>query len=463
MLSSINARCLTLEQYLDQVGSANLTLKSSRSRSLAERERSSAAGTWDDPFFAIGVDEVPSGRNSEGVTRYQLSQTVPFPGRLGARKEAAISRAEAVAADLATDERQVILVAAQTFARAFYTKRAIASNRSIASDLENLAQSAKSRYTTGGSGHHEFLLAKAELASLKAENLRLGRESKTLQAALNEFRSEPLTTLIEVTAFKVTGSVPENFDDAMKTQPEMRATDSFARAATAERRSARLSYFPDFVVQGMYMEPRMKQEPAMEEGGSSAAMKGSTWGAMVGVSIPLYFFTKQNPRSSAASADLDAAVASQRALRNRLSREWLEASEQLATAQDLVKLYEQEILPATDLAAKNGRAQYIAKRLPLSQYIEALRIRRTQELEFAAAEIDLELAKLRKLYLLSNAPIMRIAPTRPTLFGGMAGGMDNEMASGSVNMGSGMTRQPVKQKGSSPTGAGSSSSGMEGM
>ncbi|MBK7961768.1 MAG: TolC family protein [Bdellovibrionales bacterium] len=71
----------------------------------------------------------------------------------------------------------------------------------------------------------------------------------------------------------------------------------FVSQAENERRLAKLSYFPDFVIQGMAMYP----SPEMME-------EKSNWGVMIGINLPLYFWRKQSELSTAASIDKEAAI-----------------------------------------------------------------------------------------------------------------------------------------------------------
>jgi outer membrane protein, heavy metal efflux system len=100
----------------------------------------------------------------------------------------------------------------------------------------------------------------------------------------------------------------------------------------------------------------------------------------------------------------------------------------------------------------------------LIQYLEVLKVQRTQELEYLAAQIDVELARIRIKELLTAPPILKLAPSKPSLFetssmrgGGMGGG---DTVSSTVTMGrdmSGPTRKPK-----SPSGGGSRNAGMGG-
>lgn len=95
---------INLEQYVAQVREANPNLKAFQLRASAQQERISPAATWDDPFFAVGPDEIPFSGGNGSVLRFQLSQSVPFPGKLGARKKAAELRADGAQADLETEK-----------------------------------------------------------------------------------------------------------------------------------------------------------------------------------------------------------------------------------------------------------------------------------------------------------------------------------------------------------------------
>lgn len=462
ILSPIGVYAESLDQFISSVKAANLDLRSARKQAEAESARARAAGYWDDPFFGVGPDEVPESDRSAGMMRYQLSQAIPFPGRLSARKGSAFAQARLAEASATSAERELTVVAALMYARAYYTQNAINVNREQQKLLSELLSSTKSRYRTGVGDHHELILAQVEISSLDAEHLRLNRELKVLKARMNEMKATAPDVPVELESIAISSAVPESFGDAIEQQPEMLATNAGLEAAQSEVRSAKLAYFPDIVLQGMYMKPRMTSTNEMGE----PAMESASWGAMVGISIPLFFFGKQANLSSAAQLSREAASAQREAIENRLRTEWVEAEAQLKTAEDLVRLYKNDVVPNTELAARTGRSAYVARRFPLSQYLEILRVQHTQSLELAAAEIDVSMAKMRKIYLLSRAPQMRLAPMRPTLFGGagMGDGMSSGMsdsASSSINMGSGM-RSPVLKPNSRKQDSGGSS-GMEGM
>ena len=436
---------LSLQGYLDQVDAAHPVIQAARAHAFASASRVRASATLDDPFVAAGIDQVPfSGPDMTSVTRYQLSQAVPFPGKLSAKRRAADGRARSSDYDAQTVRRQTLVQAEQLFLKAYFNEESFAWNARLGKLFDDLTESAKIRYKTGGAAHHEWLLAKLESSTLSVEKLKLSRERKTLTAQLNELRNTPAGQPIELASIEFsTETVVEN---ALDEQPELRSLGAVADTADAERRQARLSYLPDFVVQGMAMRPR------------AAGMDGSgNWGAMLGMNLPIFFYRKQAGLVAAADGERTAALAEADALKNRLAAELVEGKEQLRTAQDIVALYEKEIIPVTQIAAKNAEADYASKQGPLSQFIEALKVQRTQELELVAARIDLEAARVRIKQLLSAPPLLRLAPVRPTLLGASAMGGQDMGVSGTVNMGRGMsgpTRKATSAPAAQPTGMG---------
>lgn len=452
---------LSLPDFLSEVQAANPGIRSARARAEALAHRIKPAGTWEDPFFAAGIDEIPTeGEDMSSVKRYQLSQTVPFPGKSRAKARAAESRANSADNDSETLRRELVVLATQAFYRAYYNQKAIHLNERIRGLVRDTIESTKARYRVGDAGHHDWLLSRVELSVLEVEKLRLEREKKTLRAVLNELRDRPADSpLGELSA---DFSAPETADgdsvsdSPLQGQPELLSYDAIAEAAKQEKNLARLSYFPDLVLQGMWMQPNgMPAEEGMAE---------SNWGFMIGFSVPVFFFRKQSELSAAADKELEAAVLEKRNIENRLNTEIVDARGQLKTALDTVALYKKSVIPDTNLAVTNAKSGYAARRLPLSQFLETLRVQRTQELELLAAQIDVEFAKTRLKEILSSPPLLRLAPARPSLFG--PGGMGGTMSSGmgtseTVNMGRGMSGPTRKER----TGAEQSGSGaaMEGM
>ncbi|MFA6239136.1 MAG: TolC family protein [Bacteriovorax sp.] len=443
-----SVKAMSLNEYLAEVKKENTTIEASKLRALSQKHKIKPGSTLDDPFIAAGLDEIPFDGGRAKVRRYQISQSIPFPGKLSARSEIAETKAETSEFESLTVARQMQVLATQVYLRASYNKQEIDLNQKIQKIIEETTASAKARYRTGDSSHHEWLLAKLELSILNVELLRLKRTQKSLTALLNELRNKPADSQIEVDYRDLLDAADETKDIQVNldSQPELLGWRAQKRVSEAELKLSKLSYAPDFVIQGMAMQPTMKDAEMSEP---------ANWGVMVGVTIPLYFWRKQSELVSSAENDRLATLSDYQSLQNRLNTEIADAKQQLQTSLDVVKLYKNDVIPITEIAVKNARISYASKTLPMRQLLDALRSQRTQELELLAAQMDVVVAKTRMTELLSNPPVTRFAPTRPTLFGG--GSMES---SGPVNMGSGISAPTQKQNAQGPND--SSSGGMGG-
>ncbi|HEX4925428.1 MAG TPA: TolC family protein [Bdellovibrionales bacterium] len=445
------AQSVSLDEYLAQVRRANPSIKAAELRATAQSSRVAPATTWDDPFFAIGLDKVPTeGEDMTSMTQYQLSQTIPIPGKLSAKGRAEEARAAAFKSDAELTARQISVAATQLYYRKYFNQKSKALIERFSKYLETLGASAKSAYKTGGTGHHDWLLARAEASVLKVEKLKLEREEKVILATMNQLRDQEPETPLAATDIEFNNDTKDDESSpSLSDSSELRSLNAMVESADADVSLSKLSYFPDFVIQGMYEKPRsmLMDEPP-------------TWGVMIGISIPIFFFRKQSDLVQAAQSESQAARLDARQLENQLRTEVLDAKEQLKTAKATVELYKRDIIPVTELAVKNAQSGYGARRMPLIQLIESLRTQRQQELELVASQIDVELARLRLKDVLSNPPILRLGPSRPTLFGGGSnmGGMPSMSDTTSMGRGmSGPTRKPSKGTGQTSQPA------MEGM
>lgn len=423
---------LDLPTYLAEVRERNPVIQSARARAAALEHRERPARSWDDPFVAIGPDGFAEGRGGAEMVRYQISQTVPFPGKRGARGDAASERAASAEADAETLERQLVIAATQTFYRLLHAQRALELNRELTDLVADAEASGKARYRTGDAAHHQWLLAKAELGVLATEHVRLEGDAMGLRAEINELRDRPPDAPLEKLAADLpTASLPVEGPSPGESS-ESQSLDAIVRAAEADRRTALLAPLPDLVVQGMVEDPRH----GMEE---------RRWGVMFGVTIPLYWPSKQRELLAAAERERDAALSEQQALENRLAAELARARAELATAHRALELYERDVVPATEMALESARSGYAVGRVLLTDLVAVARARREQALEQLAVRIDVALARLRIEELLSTPAVLRLAPATPTLFGtGMggsmrAGGMRAGMAGPTaIRVGSGM-------------------------
>lgn len=422
---------LKLSDVLAELEARSPTLLADQARRDALLRAADGTGWWDEPFIAVGPDEVSLGARMP-VVRAQLSQVIPFPGKRSARAAALAEQADGARSARDTTLRGLRVAATQVFVRALFVRQALATNALLQQAVRDVQVSAAARYTSGAGGHHDALLAGAELAVLERDALALERALRGALVALDELRGRPPTNGADQPELidDVTPSVAASFEDAVAAQPELAAADARVRATDADLRARSLAAWPDLTVQLMWMQSFMAEEP-------------SNAGAMVGVSVPLFAPWKQGAMTDSARLLGAAQHNDVEALRLRLRAEWEQAKLDLRSATETRALYVDKILPTTKLALDSSETAYAAREAPLVELLSVIRAWHQASLESEAAKLDVRLARLRLAELLSQPAVVRLAPQTPTLFGGGMGGMGSMPSMGSTGamptrMGAGM-------------------------
>lgn len=431
------AASLDLDSFLRKVKNDSPVLRSARYHQRSAADRVKPTGSLDDPFVAVGLDQLPFSGENMSVIRYQINQTVPFPGKLKTRMQVAKGLSEINAADTETLTRQIVIMATYLFYKGYYLQESLKNNAAQMLFVRTIAQSEESRYKAGESQHHEWLLAMAESGILQTESLRLKREKAVLDATLNQYLNNPIDTPIGTLVVRFGSDLMNqgSENDDLKKQPEYKAYQAQLKAAISQRKLAKFSWAPDFMVQTMVMQSRHEDE------------EPSNWGAMVGLNIPIFGYRKQAKLVSAMTNDVKAAEADLELITNKLETARKSVQLDVETAKSVVRLYRSAIIPQTELAFQSARSIYESQKLPLSSLLQIARVRQTQKLEFLAAQLDVELAKVKGRELLSEPPFLRLAPTIPTLFGagGMGQVMTDDMGTSAAGMGTnGMTGPTAK-------------------
>ncbi|WP_437746836.1 hypothetical protein WMF39_18555 [Sorangium sp. So ce1504] len=83
----------------------NPSLRAGALRRRAFQDEAAAAGAWPDPTVSVMLDRVPMGEEMPMI-RYELSQMVPWPGKLDLTRRAVEQQENSAAAELAVRQRR---------------------------------------------------------------------------------------------------------------------------------------------------------------------------------------------------------------------------------------------------------------------------------------------------------------------------------------------------------------------
>jgi outer membrane protein TolC len=173
---------------------------------------------------------------------------------------------------------------------------------------------------------------------------------------------------------------------ALQSRPELAGARARISGADAEARLAKAAAVPDL---GIFVaEMHTFRNPA---GPSDFLFAG------VQINLPIFGGSKNGPRVSSAQARVASAVASERALRNRVVAEVAETHAHLVAEEHQIDLHHQ-LVPLARQTVESAQGSYAAGRGDFAMVLESARELRMHELELAMhlAAYEQRLAELQR-------------------------------------------------------------------
>jgi len=241
-------------------GNPGLAKISARARAMAEVP--AQMGTLPDPVLSLNALNLPNDTFSlsqEAMTQLQvgIGFTLPFPGKLDLREQAAEFEARAAAFDV--DEMRLVLVknVRSTWWNMFYLDRALTVVERNQVLLRQLIRIAETRYKTGQGMQSDVLLAQVELSKLLDIEIGLKALRSNQAATLKALLDRPAMTTV---------TLPEQVGEVLPAAPELAALNATAldarpvlfvqhngvEAARSRVALAQKDYYPDFKLGAAY-------------------------------------------------------------------------------------------------------------------------------------------------------------------------------------------------------------------
>jgi len=342
---------LSLTDLRDAVLDANPGLAAMHEAWRAAIERHPQAAALADPelSYAIapgtfGADDLDFGQ------MVQLSQRLPWPGKLRLRGDATLREAEAMEQDFEAARLRLLALTDQLYFEYYLAERAIEINRINQTLLSDLKRIAEARYGAGLVQMQDALLAEVESHHAHHRGIVLDRMRSVTAARINNLMNlppdapiPPSPTALEAPAALPDRTVLEAY--ALAHRPELEAWSLRVRASESEASLARRAYYPDLTLMGSY-DTRMERS-------ERRGLVG------VGIEVPLQLGARR--------AAVSEAEAKRRRARSQLVQERAAIQLEVSTLIDeidesayVVRLYDGQLLPAARESLDAARSGYEA-------------------------------------------------------------------------------------------------------
>ncbi len=330
----------------------------------AARLRIDAARSLPDPMVSFAWTNdgwLPSvGSMPMTTLGFMASQTLPYAGKRRLRADLASSQARQAEPPLARS-RLAIEAAVK---RAYYgllqareLQSLTVEQRALWSEIEVVV---RSRYAVGQGAQQDVLRVQVEVTRVEQRAIEQAAEAELRVAELNRLLARPIDSPIETSTRLVLHPLPGTVEDAAEharaISPELESVRRAVQTEQAALALAKREFKPDVTIQGGYMN----------RGGLDPM-----WVAGVGINLPLNRKVRQAAvagaeiRSKGGAHALDDITLQ---LRYRTQERFTRAR----TAEKIVDLYDQGIVPQDRMTVEAAVSNYQSGKVPFVSVLEAL-------------------------------------------------------------------------------------------
>lgn len=305
------------------------------------------------PWAEIGDDPM-------SMAGFELSQALPWPGKLGRRRAAAEASAAVVGQDLVSARRRIAAAVRAGYASLYAVDREDEALLETTALIDLLLGSVTARYETSQASQFDLVRLQLERVRLDERRDDLAAMRAELQAGLNAWLDRPGGTAITTASqLPETGVLEPGGSAPADSFAEVRVARARLDAARLRTASARRERWPDLSIGAEYGY-RGSLDPMVS--------------ARIGVELPIWSGQKQGAMLREARQEETMAGADVReALLDAGSTiETLEARVRAAASQ--IRRLDEETVPRAGLALDAARAAYTTGRGDAGDLIEGIRL-----------------------------------------------------------------------------------------
>lgn len=367
--ASADTGAVLLSDLTEEAKANNPEILAAQHRYEAAEARVTGVRYLTDPMIA--VEFAPSMR------MYSITQTMPFPTKLSTLSSIAGTEADEYRQLYEMTTLDVVTRIKKTYAELYYIHKEIQAIDESIGFLKQFFNIASQHYALGHAPQTDVLRAQIELAKVENQRLTAKDRKEVIEAQfntmLNRDAEAPVGTPQPVDTNAVTYEIEELYERARDYHPQLAATRHMVERAEFMKSFARQHYLPDFMF-------RFTQ---VEQDGAFTDQK-----YMFGLTVPLWFFGKQNNMVSEATAQVEMLRAYYQNMENSVLLDVKAAKVETDRSARTRVLYEHSIIPQAYANVKSALVAYEANEIDFMTLLESERILLQFQLEQYRAQTD---------------------------------------------------------------------------
>ncbi|MBF0504737.1 MAG: TolC family protein [Candidatus Omnitrophica bacterium] len=373
-----------LHELIQQALSQNPQILAAHARYEAARARVAFFRNLPDPMLEYGYDKLTPSSNGKPMKTLSVTQEIPFPTKLFLKRKAAKQEMDSFQQEYRETQQRVIKEVKEAYTSMFVANRKLALTKGSLALASQMSKAAETRYSSGRGSQVDALRAGAEQDKAMVAQKQFEQDRIIAQGLLASILNMTPKDLSDIDMHMEPtdeDATEENIIDRIRQdRPELKSFRNMLDKAKTEYSLSKQELLPDIRLE-------YKHE---DQGGNFSR---GQWMGAVGLTIPLWFWGKQGPEIAEARAGFKAAQADYQAEENTVLFEGRSALAKVKASGDIVRLYEDGILPRIKSAVTTARVAYESGTGEFSEYIGAFRAYRDYQMEYADALATLAVSK----------------------------------------------------------------------
>jgi outer membrane protein TolC len=353
-------------------------------------ERPSQVKAWDDPKVTLGVTNLPTDDfdfNKQDMTQKTVSvmQNIPFPGISTLKEKAAVEQAKGAEKELANIEIKTVNAVKKIYYDLYFIYQSIEITDENIDLMKKFVELTQTKYEVGNGLQEDILKSQVELYKLQEKLINLKQKDVSMRAdmlrLLNRNDGDKLQGVPKLEKTVDTVSLEDLKTEALEKNPLLLQLKHTVAGKEAEYLLAKKSYFPNFSITAAY---------GQRDDGLDDKHRSDFMSLLVGVDVPIWFKSKQNKKVAESQLRILQAKAQLQSVNNDISYKLNDLQARIKKDEELVSLYEKQIIPEAAQSLDSNMSAYQVGRLDFLNLLNSQMTLLNYEIKFHKVLSDLE-------------------------------------------------------------------------
>lgn len=403
LLLMIEVKAQPIDSLIAEALKNNPQLKSLQYKINVSEKRSESVNTLPAPNFSVEFSQVPLSSidiwNQSVSNNFSLSQMFPLGGKLNSMAE--VERKNTLIEGNNYDIYKINLIASikSSYYSIWLTERKIEIQKKNITLLKDLIKSIESSFYTNRLNQADLLTLQSEIASNETQLLIYEKEKEAQIYKLNKLLgrnldSKDLYTVKEISTDSTL--IESKLEELLaESNPTLQKMSSMIEMNKAMIEANNRELIPDLMVQGMLM--RMPRGMILTSKSDLLMLNTKTetmYSLMFSINLP--FAPWSINKFKRKEEELYAGIKSIDYEKNDMQREMISELKSMLvkfqTANDLLKLYSEKVIPLYNQAAESQLIAYQNNKATITTVIDSYRMLLMQEMNYYMSKADAQMS-----------------------------------------------------------------------